>query len=111
MDYANIEVFYDENPKRRRSGEADYGVGWRGPDGASWPRWRVSYIQATGEVYAVALRGSGPVQVLGVVPPDDADIYYKTLDKTLSGWSDEGDRPLSWVRERLKRTASKEAQT
>lgn len=99
--YANIEAFYAENEERRRSGEADYGAWWTEPN-QNWPRWRVSYIQKTGEVYAVQLNG-GQVELLGVVPPDDARIYYQTLDRILEGWADIINEPgsLDWVRARL----------
>ena len=86
-DYANIEEFYSENEERRRSGEADYGVYWTAP-GSTWPYWRVSYIQKTGEIYAVQLTAGGRVRLLGTVPPDDAPIYYQTLDRILEGWAD-----------------------
>ncbi|MDP2661332.1 MAG: hypothetical protein Q8R28_11455 [Dehalococcoidia bacterium] len=98
--YANLEEFYAADERRRRSGEADYGLYWV-QDGQRWPRWRVSYIKATGEVYGVELP-HGRVEVLGVVPPDDGRIYYRTLDKLLAGWADHWDMPLSWVRERLR---------
>lgn len=97
--YPNIEAFYSEDEARRRSGESDYGVWWTNEQ--RWPTWRVSYVQATGEVYAVQLQGMGRVEVLGVVPPDQEEIYYRTLDKLLAGWSEEGARSISWVRERL----------
>ena len=100
--YKNIEEFYAENEERRRSGEADYGCWWTEP-GHSWPRWRVSYIQKTGEVYAVQLTG-GQVKLLGVVPPDDASIYYQTLDRILEGWADVIHElgSLDWVQARLQ---------
>ncbi len=100
--YATIEEFYTENEERRRSGEADYGCWWTEP-GQTWPRLRVSYIQKTGEVYAVQLTG-GQVKVLGIVPPDDDRIYYRTLDRILEGWADAIHKPgsLSWVKERLQ---------
>lgn len=101
--YLNIEAFYAQNEERRRSGEADYGVWWTEP-GRDWPRWRVSYIQKTGEVYAVQLTG-GRVELLGVVSPDDDHIYYHTLDHILEGWADVIHAPgsLDWVRARLHR--------
>ncbi len=102
--YLNIEAFYDEDPRRRRSGEADYGVWWT--NGKPWPYWRVSYVQTTGEVYAEEGQG-GRVVTLGVVPPDQDDIYYRTLNKVLDGWSEELVRPLSWVRERLQAAATR----
>lgn len=100
--YPNIEAFYAENDARRRSGEADYGVYWTEP-GQNWPRWRVSYIQKTGEIYAVQLTG-GQVKLLGVVPPDDDGIYYQTLDRILEGWTDAIHQPgsLDWLQARLK---------
>lgn len=100
--YADIEAFYAENEERRRSGEADYGVWWTEP-GRNWPRWRVSYIQKTGEIYAVQLTDVGEVRLLGVVPPDDGNIYYQTLDLILEGWVDAINEPgsLNWIREQL----------
>jgi len=100
--YADIEEFYSENEERRRSGEADYGVWWT-ETGCNWPRWRVSYIQKTGEVYAVQLTPGGEVKLLGVVPPDDGTIYYQTLDLILEGWVDAINEPgsLNWLQEQL----------
>lgn len=100
--YTSIEDFYAENEERRRSGEADYGCWWTEP-GQSWPRWRVSYIQKTGEVYAVQLPG-GRVNLLGIVPPDDPIYYYRTLDAILEGWADIIHQPgsLDWVKARLQ---------
>ena len=103
--YKNIEEFYAENEERRRSGEADYGVWWTEP-GHSWPHWRVSYIQKTGEVYAVQLDGvgsSGKVELLGIVQADENSIYYQTLDRILAGWADicGGPGSLDWIRAKL----------
>ena len=100
--YASIEEFYAENEERRRSGEADYGVFWTVP-GQSWPKWRVSYIHNTGEVYAIQLKDGGIVKVLGTVPPDDDRIYYQTLDRILQGWVDAIHHPgsLVWVERKL----------
>jgi hypothetical protein len=102
VTYPNIEAFYAENEERRRSGEADYGVWWTVP-GFSWPKWRVSYIHNTGEVYAVQLKDAGQVMVLGIVPPDDDHIYYETLNRILEGWVDVIQEPgsLEWLQARL----------
>jgi len=108
--YRSLEEFYGANPARRASGEADYGVWWLGD--SPRPHWRVSYVHATGEVYAAQL--GGEVEVLGVVPPDEEHIgaldqpwepYYRTLDKILDGWAEHCGQPggLAWVRERLAR--------
>lgn len=101
--YTNLEAFYAQNEARRRSGEADYGVWWMEPER---PRmyWRVSYVAATGEVYALQFAGAGgQVEVLGVFPPDEGPNYYKGLDALLEGWADRCGQPgsLAWVKEKL----------
>jgi hypothetical protein len=111
--YDSLRAFYDDRPERRASGEADYGVHWL-VGGQHWPSWRVSYVQATGELYAVSLHGLDcPVVVLGVVPPDDpADDpnpgasrgrYYFTLDGILDGWADPdvSGHDLAWIVRKL----------
>ena len=134
-EFPSIEAFYDDRPERRTSGEADYGVHWQ-VNGRPWPQWRVSYVQATGEVYAVE-RGAGPVRVLGVVPPDDLEAcracreeraihdpdyqfpvdhpfqrgtYYRTLDKILDGWADPdvSGFDLAWIERKLAEHARAE---
>lgn len=101
IEYPNIEAFYSEDERRRRSPEADYGVHWIEEAGRRFPTWTVSYVRATGEVYAVE-GNSGRVKVLGGYRPDDEEIYYRSLDKVLKGWSEIGGKPLSWVVERLE---------
>ena len=106
--YPNIEAFYSENEARRRSGEADYGVWWH--DGVGAEFWRVSYVQATGEVYAVHQQ-HGRVEVLGIVPPDpnNGGRYYRTLDRILEDWTEHCGRlkGLAWVREKLAQKGAK----
>lgn len=109
----SLKDFYHLGPDRsacdRRflSGEADYGVGWRLK---GWPgNWRVSYVQSTGEVYAVQ-NGDGRVMVLGMVPADTlerGEIYHHTLDRILDGWAERCGQPngLSWVIARLREWA------
>ncbi len=116
--YPTLEAFYTEQPERRWSEEADYGVHWRL---AGWPhKWRVSYVRNTGEVYAVhqemqetAKRGQsasyGPLFVLGRVEPDpipDGDrkaLFYATLETILDGWAERcwTSNGLEWVRDRI----------
>ena len=94
--YPSLEAFYSANEARRRSPEADYGVWWRDDRRSGY--CRVSYVRATGEVYAVHIGGQEQVEVLGVVPPDPDDrvqvgygrglTYYRTLDRILEGWTD-----------------------
>ena len=102
---------------RGQSREVDYGIHWH--TGATlWPQWRLSYLQATGEVYALRLSGNppGPVRVLGIVPPDpdpgpgfpagslrvwQERRYYRTLDAILDGWADQEGLDLAWAEARL----------
>jgi hypothetical protein len=97
----NLDEFYAQDPRRKASPEADYGVWWY-ETGRNYPAWRVSYIQRTGEVYAVST-ASRFVMVLGTIPPDAGDIFYRTLDRILVGWAEECGKPnsLAWVRKRL----------
>ena len=101
--FSNIEDFYNDDPSRRTSPEADYGVHWKldGWEGS----FRVSYVQNTGEVYAVHLgpyrqgalptgevfistgRQDGPVLLLGHFPVDEEtrreDVFYRVRVKSL----------------------------
>ena len=113
--YPNIEAFYSENEARRRSPESDYGCWWVNDRGTG--HCRVSYVQATGEVYAVQHVYDKAVEVLGIVPPDPDErrsnglplgrTYYRTLDRILEGWTEHCGRPdgLAWVRERLAKAS------
>ena len=106
--FKNLEAFYEEEPRRRWSREMDFGVHWHQPP---WPHpWRVSYLRETGEVYAVHQDDLlGPVLVLGVVPPDNDALFYRTLEKALDGWTvvaHLGAR-LRWIRNRLVRASGR----
>lgn len=98
-EFASLEAFYDDRPERRLSREADYGACWHNGR-VNYPMWRVSYIQATGEIYAVRndMRG---VKLLGVIEPDPELCYYATLDRILDGWARPTIMRLSWVKGRL----------
>jgi hypothetical protein len=114
--FVSLAAFYEADPARARSGEADYGVHWQA-GGQDWPRYRVSYVQATGEIYAVCQRGPCPVRILGVIPPDQppgpgaagssawhhANRYYRTLDVILDGWADPdiSGHDLGWIERKL----------
>lgn len=108
MMFRTIDDFYNADENRKYSGEVDYGGYWRLDP---WHgRWRVSYIEKTGEIYAVCSenRGSGPVLVLGFIPPDVVadrrkELYYRTLDSILKGWPEHCSKPnsLQWIKKRL----------
>jgi hypothetical protein len=94
--YPSLTAFYTEDARRRASPEWDFGTGWMTHAGA--PRWRVSWIPATGEVYAACTRPiAEPVELLAVVR--DADELTRRLD----GWGEVCGQPdsLDWVRRRL----------
>ncbi len=91
-----LEEFYGADARRGPSGEVDFGVMWRGYSGGSWPSYRVSWIKATGEVYAVRQnREQDDVRVLGVVAERDI------LEAVLQGWADHTTDGIGWVRQQL----------
>lgn len=94
--WINIEGFYADDERRRRSGEVDYGVMWT-TDAYHWPRYRVSYVIDTGELYALCL-SHGPVELLGVF------IDREACERALAGWAEACGEPhsLEWVRRRAR---------
>ena len=52
--YNNIELFYQENPERKKSKEVDFGVSWKSIQNKD-PH-RISWVEQTGEFYVVNLR-------------------------------------------------------
>ena len=113
--YPTLQAFYEENREGRlHSPEAGYGTNWR-LDGYHHP-WKVSYVEHTGEIYAVQkcltsheeaphATSYGPLFVLGTVPPDPVpdirSVYYATLDRILDGWTDHcgPKNGLTWIRD------------
>jgi hypothetical protein len=99
--WRSLAEFYEQKPVRRYSREVDFGSWWREDDG---PAWRVTYVAATGELYAVCLAGlwcdyDGQVELLNGQP-----ISLAGAEGMLTGWADVcGDTcSLGWVRERLR---------
>lgn len=99
-EFHTLEHFYDTAPDavRRQSPESDFGVLWTEPDlpFPTYPRYRVSWVERSGELYALELDGDERLEVLGVTyAPDEA----------LQGWEYECEKPgsLEWVRERISR--------
>lgn len=96
QDFRSVDHFYAVNPERERSGELDYGVMWT-DGGLNFPHYRVSWVESTGEFYAVRLgpgRG-GPVELLGFAEDRAA------AEAALEGWAELDAMRLAWVRSRL----------
>ena len=120
--YQTLGEFLAESDARLRSREWDFGVHWRDATGATW---RMSWVEETGEMYAVRLgparmgdvrdlsmltaeqetiirthggRHSGPVMVIAVLR---SRTY---LEQALDGWEEVSDGgPVEWVGERIER--------
>lgn len=95
--FGSLESFYDADPRRRQSGECDYGVWWT--IAGHPPFYRVSYVRATGEVYCLNL-SSREVKVVGIVKPNKGRNYHRRCDFVLLGWA-EGPQTIGWLTERL----------
>jgi len=97
-DFRSTDHFYAANPERNRSREVDYGVMWT-DGGLNFPHYRVSWVESTGEFYAVRLGPGkgGPVELLGYAEDDQA------AEASMSGWAELDAMRLSWVRSRLPR--------
>lgn len=112
----NIEEFYAEDERRRRSAEVDYGLEWRdSSDGSAV--FAVRWIRDTGEVYA--LRKPLPPLPMAVheeavlAVPLSANVYrvailghaqeQEALEVLLEGWQLHEMQPdgLQWVCDRL----------
>jgi hypothetical protein len=109
----DLEDFYAADPRRRHSEELEFGTDWQ----ESGARTEVSWLEATGEIYAMRdplghlnsdLFGDmsvSPVpgnvltvEVLGVVPGRDRAAAV------MSGWETamtSGENSLAWVRDRI----------
>jgi len=71
------------DPRRAKSLEVDFGVFWR-LGKANWPQWRVSWIEATGELYAKELApDSDRYIVLGQF------ATREEVEERMAGWATE----------------------
>lgn len=82
MDITRNYTEFIKEPTRARSREVDFGVWWSdriGPDGnRKGPFWRVSWLEATGELYAVSM--GTKLVILGTYP-DRMEV-----EKAMRGW-------------------------
>lgn len=106
VEWPNMEAFWFDDIRRWRSMESDYGVHWHGGT-RRWPTWRVSHLQATGELIAVCQAGglAGTVRLIAVIPSDPCEpgeVWYRTADAILDGWAEPGHGfDLAWFPRRL----------
>jgi hypothetical protein len=110
----DIEEFYDADPRRRESEEIEFGREWSDPKGM---RTELSWVEATGELYAMAEpAGSVEMDPLGDTRVDDLPTELVTVeilgtvparedvDQLLAGWEDamgKGPNSIQWVRDRV----------
>jgi hypothetical protein len=96
--FPSLAAFYAADDRRAGPREVEFGGQWLDSD---WdPPWRVCWIEATGEVYAVRCRADvaeGEVELLGSFG-SRADV-----ERALRGWPRvEGVRgSMPWVRRRV----------
>jgi hypothetical protein len=112
----DIEQFYDADPRRRESEEIEFGREWSDAKGV---RTELSWVTATGELYAMA----EPVEAVYMDPVGDTRVGElptelvtveilgvvgdrATLDQLLDGWEQAMGQPnsIQWVRDRLGRS-------
>ncbi|MFQ5858409.1 MAG: hypothetical protein ACE5LU_22640 [Anaerolineae bacterium] len=82
MNTLKIRTGYEEwinDPARRRSPELDFGVWWK-VHGRDFPRWRVSWIDDTGELYAREL-GTDRFIILGIYETEEK------VERRMDGWA------------------------
>lgn len=110
----DIEEFYDADPRRRESEEIEFGREWSDALGM---RTELSWVEATGELYAMAEpAGSVEMDPLGDTRVDDLPTEAVTVeilgtvasrddvDQLLAGWEavmEKGPNSIQWVRDRL----------
>jgi hypothetical protein len=109
----DLEDFYNADPRRRHSEELEFGTDWS--EGGA--RTQVSWVEATGEVYAMRdpLGGlwSDVIGDQGVSKVSDEQLTVEVLGvvngrdrvaAVMSGWEaamSAGDDTVSWVRDRI----------
>lgn len=106
------DAYYSDSA-RIGSLEVDFGVWWT--HGRSWPKYRVSLVEDTGELIAVRQSTASLLEVFYVLavldspPASAADMVPFRLavrahaDELLDGWeSDEAGNRLEWVLQRVR---------
>lgn len=93
--WADLASFYAADERRAGSKEVDFGTRWLTT--VTEPPWRVSWIVATGELYATRPEG-GPVELLGRFES------RRAVEETLRNWPHMYGMvgSLAWVRRRCR---------
>ena len=110
----DIEEFYDQDERRRRSAEVEFGTEWKDAAGA---RYEVSWVADTGELYVMLEPVSGNFEdPFGDIFPSRPSLASITVavvgwipdrervDAVLAGWEDAMSGPdgVAWVAARLR---------
>ncbi|GAC1531719.1 MAG: hypothetical protein NVS3B12_08190 [Acidimicrobiales bacterium] len=78
MDHwPSLAHFYADDPRRSGPREVEYGGSWMSGDQEA--PWRVVWVEATGELFAVQLP-AGPVELIGHFPS------RSSVEVALRGW-------------------------
>lgn len=85
---------------RARSGEVDFGVWWR--DGKQYPTYRVSWVEATGELYAEEQPGYPTNEMARIIVFGKAE-GRENIERVMKGWAEicGAIDSLNWVRSRF----------
>ena len=110
----DIEQFYAEDERRRRSEEIELGTDWHDADGA---RYELSWVADTGELY-VMREPSVPMTedpfgdvYRSAVPVDEITVAVvgwisdrHAMEQALEGWEDAMAEPnsVAWIADRLR---------
>lgn len=78
--YKSIDEMYNEDPRRKSSGEVDFGVWWGSL--FSEARYRVTWIEKTGEFYVINL-WTGEVQIADKKAPT-----RESAELVMKGWEE-----------------------
>lgn len=94
--WPDLAAFYGDDERRSGSKEVDFGTRWLTT--TAEPPWRVSWVVATGELYAVRSEGGGPVELLGRFPT------RRQVEEALRNWPHMYGTigSLAWVRRRCR---------
>lgn len=100
--FAQIQTGFRQwinEPARARSPEVDFGCWWTlSGNPREFPRWRVSWVEATGELYAVEMADHRPDRYLLLARFDNR----QAVEAAMRGWA-ESEMHLSDLLDRFRR--------